>query len=59
MPSTTVLTASIFVLITSALAGYIYIFGIPPEMKKKLEESALKTMGEVRSSHPFALIHSR
>lgn len=48
MPSVTILTASILLALTSVLAGYIYVFGIPPEMKKKLEQQALKTMGEVR-----------
>lgn len=47
MPSTTTLAfASIFVL-ASIVAGYVYVFGIPPEMKRKLEKQALQTMGEV------------
>jgi hypothetical protein len=29
----------------------IYVFGIPPEMKRKLERQALKTMGENKTSY--------
>jgi hypothetical protein len=29
----------------------IYIFGIPPELKRKLEKQALKTMGENKMSY--------
>ncbi len=29
----------------------IYLFGIPPELKRKLERGALKTMGENKLSH--------
>ncbi|KAJ4313125.1 hypothetical protein N0V94_007104 [Neodidymelliopsis sp. IMI 364377] len=29
----------------------IYLFGIPPELKRKLERSALKTMGENKLSY--------
>lgn len=29
----------------------VYLFGIPPEIKRKLERSALKTMGENKLSY--------
>lgn len=34
-----------------ALALAVYLFGIPPEIKRKLERSALKTMGENKLSY--------
>ena len=33
------------------LALAVYLFGIPPELKRKLERSALKTMGENKLSY--------
>ena len=47
--TTTVLTyiATILVLLTLT----IYFFGIPPELKRKLERQALKTMGENKASY--------
>ncbi|KAJ4372361.1 hypothetical protein N0V83_004135 [Neocucurbitaria cava] len=32
-------------------AGYFYFFGISPETKRKLENQALKTMGENKMSY--------
>lgn len=32
-------------------AGYFYLFGISPEMKRKMEKQALKTMGENKMSY--------
>ncbi|KNG46563.1 hypothetical protein DDE82_001346 [Stemphylium lycopersici] len=32
-------------------AGYFYFFGISPEMKRKMEQQALKTMGENKMSY--------
>lgn len=46
MPSATVIAGTVFALI-AVFAGYIYLVGIPPEMKRKLEKQALRTMGEV------------
>jgi hypothetical protein len=37
--------------IISMSAIYAYLFGIPPEMKRKMEEQALKTMGENKMSY--------
>lgn len=35
-----------------AIAGaYIYLFGIPPEYKRAMEEKALETMGENKASY--------
>lgn len=41
-----IFTGTVLALV-AIFAGYIYIFGIPPEMKRDLERKALKTMGEV------------
>lgn len=37
--------------IVGVLALAVYLFGIPPEVKRKLERSALKTMGENKLSY--------
>lgn len=33
------------------LAAYVYFFGIPPALKREMEERALKTMGENKASY--------
>ncbi|GAB7354699.1 hypothetical protein MBLNU459_g5118t1 [Dothideomycetes sp. NU459] len=33
------------------LAGAIYLFGIPPQLKRAMEEKALETMGENKASY--------
>lgn len=41
-----------YVAVLAAIAGVgIYFFGIPPEVKRKLERGALKTMGENKASY--------
>ncbi|KAF2682772.1 hypothetical protein K458DRAFT_54933 [Lentithecium fluviatile CBS 122367] len=42
---------TIFAGIIGVLALAVYLFGIPPEMKRKLERQALKTMGENKMSY--------
>ena len=37
--------------IVAVFALAIYLFGIPPEYKRKLEKQALKTMGENKMSY--------
>ncbi|KAF2750791.1 hypothetical protein M011DRAFT_474289 [Sporormia fimetaria CBS 119925] len=37
--------------IVAVLALAVYLFGIPPEYKRKLERQALKTMGENKMSY--------
>lgn len=50
MPSpSAILTAFAGVIGLIALA--IYFFGIPPEVKRKMEEKALETMGENKASY--------
>ena len=52
MPSTaTVIAGTVFALI-AVFAGYIYIVGIPPELKREIEKKALRTMGEVSRFNP-------
>lgn len=46
MPSAAVI-AGTFAAVVAVFAGYIYLFGIPPELKRKMEQKALETMGEV------------
>jgi len=33
------------------VALIVYMFGIPPELKRKIEKAALKTMGENKASY--------
>jgi len=50
MPTTTTIVTSLAgVLAVLALA--VYFFGIPPELKRKMEKAALKTMGENKASY--------
>ena len=50
MPTaTSVLTA--LAGIVAAISIAIYFFGIPPELKRKMEKQALKTMGENKASY--------
>ncbi|KAF2260194.1 hypothetical protein CC78DRAFT_536549 [Lojkania enalia] len=37
--------------IIGVLSLAIYLFGIPPELKRKMEKQALKTMGENKMSY--------
>ena len=37
--------------IVGVIALAIYLFGIPPELKRKLERQALQTMGENKMSY--------
>ncbi|KAF1975260.1 hypothetical protein BU23DRAFT_80917 [Bimuria novae-zelandiae CBS 107.79] len=47
-------TAKFFTILAGVVGVFavaIYLFGIPPELKRKLERSALKTMGENKLSY--------
>ena len=39
------------VLALALVGGYIFLFGIPPWLKRELEEKALETMGENKMSY--------
>jgi hypothetical protein len=49
--STTTTIISVLAGFVGLLAAYIYFFGIPPAIKRELEERALKTMGENKASY--------
>jgi|SRR6266480_3951580 len=51
MPSTITNIFTVLVGILALVAIGIYFFGIPPEMKRKMEDKALKTMGENKASY--------
>ena len=56
MPSAaSIFTALAGVLAVAGLA--IYFFGIPPELKRKMEEKALDTMGENKASYIMKGMH--
>ncbi|KAF7189346.1 hypothetical protein HII31_09324 [Pseudocercospora fuligena] len=42
---------STIVALVAIFAAYIYIFGLPPELKRELEKKALRTMGENKASY--------
>ncbi|KAJ6519321.1 hypothetical protein C8R45DRAFT_18126 [Mycena sanguinolenta] len=49
--SSTTMFLSVIAAVFALLAAYIYFFGIPPAIKRDLEEKALKTMGENKASY--------
>lgn len=49
MSATTIFTVIAGLL--ALLAGAVYLFGIPPQMKRAMEEKALDTMGENKASY--------
>ena len=51
MPSTTTIVLTVLAGLVAATAAYIYLFGIPPELKRDLEKKALRTMGENKASY--------
>ncbi|KAF2231145.1 hypothetical protein EV356DRAFT_535718 [Viridothelium virens] len=50
MPSTTTIV-SVLAGIIALTAAYIYVFGIPPHLKRRMEETALEKMGENKASY--------
>jgi len=50
MPSPSAILTG-FAGVIGLLALAIYLFGIPPEVKRKMEKQALKTMGENKASY--------
>ncbi|KAF2459808.1 hypothetical protein BDY21DRAFT_178398 [Lineolata rhizophorae] len=51
MASTTAIVFSVLAGVIALLAAYVYLFGIPPELKREMQEQALKTMGENKASY--------
>ncbi|KAF2096621.1 hypothetical protein NA57DRAFT_58524 [Rhizodiscina lignyota] len=49
--NTTTIVVSVLAGIIALVAAYVYFFGIPPELKREMEEKALKTMGENKASY--------
>lgn len=47
MPSFTI----ILVGVAAVIAAYIYLFGIPPQLKREMEQKALQTIGENKASY--------
>lgn len=50
MPTTTAILTGLAAVLT-VLGLAVYLFGIPPELKRKMERAALKTMGENKASY--------
>lgn len=51
MPSATTYMLIYVVVSIALVAGYVYLFGIPPWLKREIEEKALETMGENKMSY--------
>lgn len=50
---------TVFAGLIALTAAYVYFIGIPPEMKRKLEQQALRTMGENKMSYVVkGMLHS-
>ena len=43
--------------IVALIAGYLYVFGIPPQYKRAMEDKALETMGENKASYLMKGVH--
>jgi hypothetical protein len=50
MPSATAFVG-LFVGLIAMAVGALYVFGIPPALKRTMEEKALETMGENKASY--------
>jgi hypothetical protein len=48
---TTAKLFTVFAGIVAVIALGVYLFGIPPELKRKMERQALQTMGENKLSY--------
>lgn len=48
---TTATVISVLAGVIAVLSVYIYFCGIPPAVKREMEEKALKTMGENKASY--------
>lgn len=48
---TAALVFTILAGLLAVTAGAIYLFGLPPGMKRAMEEKALETMGENKASY--------
>ncbi|KAK0364646.1 hypothetical protein LTR91_008197 [Friedmanniomyces endolithicus] len=51
MASTATYILAAIVVAMAAVGGYIAVFGIPPQLKRQMEEKALETMGENKASY--------
>lgn len=51
MPSASTIVLTVLVGAIVVVGLYVYIFGIPTEMKREMEKKALETMGENKASY--------
>jgi hypothetical protein len=42
---------SVLAAVVALMAGAVYLFGVPPQWKRAMEEKALETMGENKASY--------
>lgn len=54
MPSFTI----ILVGVAAVIVAYIYLFGIPPQLKREMEQKALQTIGENKASYMLKRLKS-
>jgi hypothetical protein len=56
MAASTYLT--VLAAVVALIAGAVYLFGVPPQWKRAMEEKALETMGENKASYLVKGRHS-
>jgi hypothetical protein len=44
--------------VVALMAGAVYLFGVPPQWKRAMEEKALETMGENKASYLVKGVYS-
>ena len=49
---------SVLAAVVALIVGAVYLFGVPPQWKRAMEEKALETMGENKASYLVKGMHS-
>jgi hypothetical protein len=49
---------SVLAAVVALMVGAVYLFGVPPQWKRAMEEKALETMGENKASYLVKGMHS-
>lgn len=51
MPSFSTTILLVFTAIIGGASAYIFFFGLPPQLKREMQEAALETIGENKASY--------
>jgi len=49
---------SVLAAVVALIVGAVYLFGVPPQWKRAMEEKALETMGENKASYLVKGMHN-